>query len=530
MTDHFEIDDLTMWLGMLERVVDTSTNMVVITDADRRIKWVNGTYTRVTGWALHECIDKKPKELLHGPETSQDDLARIAQFLRKGEPVKDVELVNYRKNGDPYRVNLNIEAIRDASGQVFAYLSIQSDVTDRHQQHLDAIELKRRLDVAQRLARLGRIEEDADSGESYWSEKVFRILGMVPDNQPRGFQNLLHHAHRGDVHALKLDSPALFESGREVDVEFRVEGARGLRWIRCRGFPQPFGNGYRMPTSWAIQDITLYKSSLEEKHLVNEQLNVLVQERTKKLQESNQALEDFSYALSHDLRTPVRHVAGFSELIAESIRSGNTQECLRYCEKIANSARKMQELIEGMLSFAKAGREGIRVQPIELSSMVREAMSEAESSVPDHRVSWEVDPDLPLIQGDPVLLREVWLNLLENAVKYSSRREQIRVHIGWQPRDAGWEFVVQDNGAGFDPQHASKLFGMFHRLHGDEQFKGTGVGLALVRRILESHGGRIWAVSSPDKGASFHFYLPLLSHPVVPAAAEPSSDFSPVEP
>ncbi|MBL8388442.1 MAG: PAS domain S-box protein [Hydrogenophaga sp.] len=522
MTESFEINDLTLWLGVLEKIVDSSTNMVVITDAERRIKWVNARYTQVTGWTLHECVNKRPREVLHGPETSPETLATIGTLLRAGEPVKGVELVNYRKSGEIYRVSLDIEAIRDSGGRICAYLSMQSDITDQHQRHLDSIELKRRLDVAQRLARLGRIETDPETGQPYWSSEVFRILGMVPDDRPRGFDDLLAHAYKADVLALQLDRPWQCDTGQEVDIEFRVEGARGMRWIRCQGIPRAEGGRYLPPQSWLVQDISLFKSRLEEKRLLNERLNELVQERTQKLEESNQALEDFSYALSHDLRTPLRHVAGFSELLAEAVRRGEVGECLRYCEKISQSAHKMQELIEGMLAFAKAGRQGLKLVPIPLSSVIPEMIAAVEGTAGGKPVHWEVDPELPVVQGDPVLLREVWLNLLDNAVKYSSGRERITVRVGWLPRDEGWEFFVKDNGAGFDPRHAHKLFGMFQRLHRDDQFKGTGVGLALVRRIVESHGGRIWALSTPGEGAAFHFLLPFCA-----GLDDPSSSITP---
>ena len=135
-------------------------------------------------------------------------------------------------------------------------------------------------------------------------------------------------------------------------------------------------------------------------------------------------------------------------------------------------------------------------------------VAEVESAGHTAVVVWDIDPGLPVVQADPVLMREVWLNLLDNAVKYSSRREQSRVRIAWERQDQGWAFCVQDNGAGFDEQHAHRLFGMFQRLHREDQFKGTGVGLALVHRIIESHGGRIWAESAPGAGARFLFVLP----------------------
>jgi PAS domain S-box-containing protein len=502
-----DIDDLTLWLEVLQRVADASTNMVVITDPERRILWVNATYVRITGWALAECIGKRPRELLHGPDTSREVLDRMADQLRNGEPVQDVELVNYRRSGEAYRVRLNIEAVRDGGGQTIAYLSMQSDITDQHQLALDSQELKRRLDVAQRLARLGRIEVDPVSGRSQWSSEVFRILGEVPDEAPRDFLDLLQHVPETDRAALLATINAACASD-EVDVELKVQGRRGVRWLRCIGVPPSPAQPGALPVSWSVQDVTPYKSSLEQKRVLNDRLNRLVQERTRSLEESNQALEDFSYALSHDLRTPLRHVAGYAEVMADALRAGRWEECMRYCDKVGQAAQKMQALIEGMLAFARAGRQGLRIETVDVAAMVSELVTVVDSAGPASAVVWDIDPDLPQIEGDPVLLREVWLNLMDNAVKYSSRCEQSHIRIAWSCQDEGWSFTIRDNGAGFDPQHAHKLFGMFQRLHREDQFTGTGVGLALVHRIIESHGGRIWAESSPGEGASFHFCLP----------------------
>jgi len=517
--DLLEIDDLTLWLTMLEKIVDASSNMVVVTDRERRIKWVNATYTKVTGWTLGECVGKRPRDLLHGPQTRQEDLARLADILRAGGSVSHFELVNYRKNGEPYRVSMNIEPIRDSRGEVYAYLSLQSDVTERHRQTQETAELKQRLEIAQRLARLGRIEVQSDGQACRWSTEVFRILGQEPDALSRGFAQLLRFADPEDVRALGLDQPTLYEAGEEVDVEFRVEGANGRRWVRCRGRPHWDGQAFGEPLAWSVQDITLYKRSLEEKRLRNEQLNRLVQERTRQLEESNRALEDFSYALSHDLRTPLRHVVSFADLLREELQAGNTAACLRNIDKIGQAARRMQELIGGMLDFARLGRSALRIGPISVDAMIREVMAGLGSGAEGRAVEWHIPADLPTIQGDAVLLREVWANLIENALKYASKRDLIRVDIGWRQDADGWEFLVRDNGVGFDPQAADKLFGMFQRLHRDDEFKGTGIGLALVRKIVESHGGRIWASAMPGQWAEFRFRLPFHVRPEADAAS-----------
>ncbi|PKP37534.1 MAG: hypothetical protein CVT97_05305 [Bacteroidetes bacterium HGW-Bacteroidetes-14] len=277
MNDARAIDDLTLWLGMLEKVVDGSTNMVVVTDRERRIKWVNATYSRVTGWSLPECIGKRPGELLHGPQTSPVERSRLAVLMRQGQSVSNFELVNHKKSGEPYHVALNIEPIRDAHGEVCAYLSIQSDITERRQQERHTAELKQRLEVAQRLARLGRIDTEVESGRPRWSSEVFRILGMAPDGEPRDFEGLLAFAMPEDVADLRRSLAARVEAGEDIDLEFRVIGLQGQQcWVRCRAVPDCADGRCESPRSWSVQDITLYKARLEEKRQRNEELNQLV--------------------------------------------------------------------------------------------------------------------------------------------------------------------------------------------------------------------------------------------------------------
>lgn len=507
-------EDVMRRLQMLEMIVQNTSNMVVVTDETRRIIWVNAAYSRITGWPLEECVGRRPAELLHGPQTSTLSLSRLGALLRQGQAVQDFELLNYKRSGEPYWVSLNIEPIRDAIGRLTSYVSIQTDITERKKRELVMADLQHRLELAQRLARLGRIEHDEETGRSRWTSEIYRILGCEHDEEERDLRAFVAHAHPQDRPALQATLDEALRSGDEIDVEFRVVTATGAsRWVRCRGVPHLGAQTVELPLTFTVQDVTLYKNLIEQRHRRNEDLNQQVLLRTRQLEEAYGSLEEFSYALSHDLRTPLRHIAGFAELLKEEVMAGDVQGSLPYCEKIIRAAVQMRHLIDGMLSFARLGRKGMKVGEVDMAALVDETVGVLAIDIGMKKLRWHIQSGLPRVQGDPVLLREVWANLLDNAVKYASHRDMIEVEVGWRSLPDGTEFHVRDNGVGFEPGQADRLFGMFQRLHSDPRFEGAGIGLALVRRIVEYHGGRIWADASPDQGATFHVFLPLTVAP-----------------
>lgn len=502
-------EGLDEWLHMLERIAEGSTNMIVVTDHERRIKWVNAMYTEVTGWVLEDCKGRRPSEFLHGPKTDRQELTRLSRLLKQGLSASGFELVNYRKSGEPYLVAMNIEPIRDLSGVVYAYLSIQSDVSERRELEWQTRTLNKRLEEAQRLARLGWIETDRNTGESRWSAEVFRLLSVAPDNMARGLAELLSFSHADEGKAIAGTCAAAYASGQEINLEFRITGAHGgRRWVRCRGLPAREGGRFAEPETWSVQDITFYKSRFEEKSRLSQELSQQVRERTKKLEASNKSLGEFSYALSHDLRTPLRHVASFAELLRDDLRMGRLDSSVAYAEKILTGARQMQGLIEAMLSFAHLGKASLKIETVDLSKQIQEVASSLEADSATQHTQWGIATDLPTVQADTILIREVWVNLLSNALKYARHRTVAKIEVGWYADQKGWTVFVRDNGIGFDPKHAEKLFGMFERLHRDTRFEGLGVGLALARQVVDSHGGRIWADSTLGKGATFSVFLP----------------------
>lgn len=242
------------------------------------------------------------------------------------------------------------------------------------------------------------------------------------------------------------------------------------------------------------------------------ELNRQLQGKVDQVSDVNRELEAFSYSVSHDLRAPLRHIGGFADKLGRHLGDVQDEKTARYLQVIGDSARRMSQLIDDLLVYSRLGRSAMRLQPVDMQSIVAEKrallQANAEADNPDHRIQWEIAP-LPVVVGDENMLRQVWLNLLGNAVKYSSRSEPAVIRVQSQRLDdGGYRFEVSDNGAGFDMAYADKLFGVFQRLHGAGEFEGTGIGLASVRRVIVRHGGDIGARSAPDEGATFWFTLP----------------------
>jgi light-regulated signal transduction histidine kinase (bacteriophytochrome) len=247
----------------------------------------------------------------------------------------------------------------------------------------------------------------------------------------------------------------------------------------------------------------------QEIRRLNAELEQRVADRTKELEAANSELEAFSYSVSHDLRAPVRHISGFVELLEGDARSVLGPEGREHVSEISSAAARMTVLIDTLLDFSRLVRTELRADVVDLAAMARAAAGELSKDAGGRDVQWAIDA-IPCVRGDRVLLRQVVVNLLSNALKYSRTRPVASIEVGAAPASAPDEVVwfVRDNGVGFDMARAHKLFGVFQRLHPASQFEGTGVGLANVHRIVTRHGGRVWAESAVDRGATFFVALP----------------------
>ncbi|MEH2174346.1 AAA family ATPase [Nostoc sp.] len=258
--------------------------------------------------------------------------------------------------------------------------------------------------------------------------------------------------------------------------------------------------------SSVTRDISALKAAEAEVRQLNAELEERVMQRTAELQAANKALEAFSYSVSHDLRAPLRAIVGFARMMQEDYGEQLDAEANRYLNIVRDNAKRMGELIDDLLNLSRLDRKEMSRQPVLPNEIIQKVLSDLASDLKGRQIEFAI-ADLPICQADPSLLKQVWINLLSNAIKYTRYKSLAYIQVGYEVMDGEGVYFIRDNGAGFDMQYADNLFGVFQRLHREQDFAGTGIGLAIVQRIIQRHGGRIWAEAASDRGATFYFTL-----------------------
>jgi len=278
--------------------------------------------------------------------------------------------------------------------------------------------------------------------------------------------------------------------------------------LQARGRVECGADGRAESFHGAVVDITARKQAEEKVHQLNAELEERVIERTAQLLEANKEMEAFSYSVSHDLRAPLRGIDGYVRMLKEDCADRLDGEGKRMLEVVSSEARRMGNLIDDLLAFSRLGRAPMQTTPVDMTALAQDVFELLNRPAPESAPHFELKP-LPALQGDQNMLRQVLVNLLGNAIKFSSKNPAPVIEMGGARKNGNITFYVKDNGVGFDERYIRKLFGVFQRLHSESEFEGTGVGLALVQRVIQRHGGKVWAEGKLDHGATFYFSVPV---------------------
>lgn len=364
------------------------------------------------------------------------------------------------------------------------------------------------LERAQALAHVGHWEVSFATGRAVWSAESCRMFGLDPSDNIQSYETWLSFIHPDDIEMLLAENkkPDVITNG--VSFDHRILWRDGtLRYLHSEAKYELNDQGKPIGMYGISQDITERKLAEEEIRQLNEQLEHRVEERTAELTEANKALEAFSYSASHDLRAPLRAISGYIGVINEEYGKDFNKDLTQLFAQVSGGAKRMNAIIDDMLTLARYSKGNLQIREIDMDMLVQTVWDNLSITTPNHACL--IKQKLPLVQGDFSMLEQVLVNLLSNAIKYSSKKAEPEITIDASITSTEVTFFIQDNGAGFDMAAYSKLFGAFQRLHGASEFEGTGVGLLLVKRIIEKHGGLVWAEGKVGEGATFYFSLPV---------------------
>jgi len=484
------------------RLFESSKDGILILDAESgMVVDVNPSLVELLGFSHRAFLGKKVWEL----GFFEDLVANESNFAE----LREKDYIRFEdkplKTADGRRIDVEfISNVYIVNGEKVIQCNIR-DVTERKQLALAIRESEERFrTMANSISQLAWIAR-VDGSRFWYNQRWYEYTGTT-SGQMEGWDWQSVHDPETLPHVLARWKAAI-DSGEPFEMEFPLRGADGkFRAFLTRALPLKDAAGRVMQWFGTNTDVETLKQAEEKIHLLNTELEERVVQRTAQLEAANKELEAFSYSVSHDLRAPLRAVDGFSQAVLEDYGPLLPEDGQRCLTTIREGAQRMGALIDDLLTFSRLSRLPITKQPVDANRQVRETLLELKDEQAGRTIEIRVG-ELPAYNADPALMKQVWVNLLSNALKYSRNRERTLLEIDSIQQNVRTVYFVRDNGTGFDMRYAHKLFGVFQRLHRQEEFAGTGVGLAIVQRIVHRHGGRIWADAAPDRGATFFFTL-----------------------
>jgi PAS domain S-box-containing protein len=493
----------------LAMVASRTDNGVIITDAAGRIEWVNDGFTRISEFRLEEVIGRKLGSFLHGPRTDADSVRMIRERLVKGESFKAV-ILNYSKSGREYWLEKDIQPIRDASGTMIHFVAIDSDITERK---LFEAELEQAHDaVSAAELRYRSLYEQSTDALVTLDPSTLQFLSANPAAiamfGAHDEANFISKTPWQRSSERQPDGGNSAELTRQI-VEVAVrEGSKFFEWT-CERIDGTLFRSTILLTRIDCSGKTILQATIRDVTL-EKQAEQKAKELMAELDRSNKELEQFAYVASHDLQEPLRMVSSYTQLLSKRYKGRLDADADEFIAYAVDGANRMQGLINDLLAYSRVGTLGKVFKPTNCAAIFKQTLVNLRGAI--EQSGAVVDSDmLPTVMADQMQIGQLLQNLIGNAIKYN-KAESPRVHVSAEHEGKDWLISVHDNGIGIDPQYADRIFVVFQRLHSREEYPGTGIGLAICKKIVERHGGHIGMKSHIGSGSTFYFTLPAENH------------------
>jgi PAS domain S-box-containing protein len=499
--------------SLLRTLIDSVSDLIFIKDRDGVYQGCNKASEAFIGMPEGEQIGKTDFDFFDR-EKAEEIQKGDRRVIEDGSPLRIEEWVTGR-DGRRLLMDTIKAPYYDPDGEALGLVGIGRDITERKQMEAALAAREREFrslaenspDNIARYDLNGRTLYVNPSLEKTLGRPASEILGKTP-SEARPIDAFREYQEK---------IAAVLETGAAAEMDIVMpDGGEGVRHYNIRFVAERGADGMITGVLAISRDVTERVQAEAKVRLLNQELEQRVADRTASLEAASKELGAFAYSVSHDLRAPLRHIDGFLELLKKKAGQALDDQSRHYMDTISQAANKMGHLIDDLLSFSRMGRKALSLQPVDLDALVRDVIRDLEPDAAGREIEWRIG-GLPAVHGDAAMLRMVLGNLIANALKFTLPRQQARIEIGSISGRGSEEassdvsetvVFVRDNGVGFDMAYAAKLFGVFQRLHRVEEFEGTGIGLASVRRIIDRHGGRTWAEGEIDQGASFYFSLP----------------------